>query len=183
MPPSPLRAVTAVILAPRRTREPSAAFWFGTDMLGRDIYSRVLYGTRVSLAVGFSVALLASLSGLAIGLVSGFVRWADGVIMRVMDGLMSIPPGAETRTIGNAATHRNDGAHAHRQRTIRIGRQELIAGKPRHSSGGPAVAHCGRRRSAPRSWRVCRGVYCHGCRTSPSQLERSMTPVYWFAVA
>src|SRR5205085_7873261 len=49
----------------RRTREPSAAFWFGTDMLGRDIYSRVLYGTRVSLTVGFAVAILASLPGLA----------------------------------------------------------------------------------------------------------------------
>ena len=76
----------------RRTREPSAAFWFGTDMLGRDIYSRVIYGARVSLTVGFSVAVLASLAGLAIGLISGFVRWADGIIMRVMDGLMSIPP-------------------------------------------------------------------------------------------
>lgn len=80
-------------LAPRlRVRPPSAEFWFGTDMLGRDIYSRVLYGTRVSLIVGFSVALLASLAGLAIGLVSGFIRLADGIIMRVMDGLMSIPP-------------------------------------------------------------------------------------------
>ena len=76
----------------RRTRAPSVAFWFGTDMLGRDIYSRVLYGTRVSLTVGFAVATLASLAGLAIGLVSGFIRWADGIIMRVMDGLMSIPP-------------------------------------------------------------------------------------------
>jgi peptide/nickel transport system permease protein len=76
----------------RRTRAPSAAFWFGTDMLGRDIYSRVLYGTRVSLTVGFAVATLSSLAGLAIGLVSGFIRWADGIIMRVMDGLMSIPP-------------------------------------------------------------------------------------------
>jgi peptide/nickel transport system permease protein len=80
-------------LAPaKRTREPSAAFWFGTDMLGRDLYSRVLYGTRVSLTVGFSVAIVASLAGLTIGLVSGFVRWADGIVMRVMDGLMSIPP-------------------------------------------------------------------------------------------
>jgi peptide/nickel transport system permease protein len=76
----------------RRTRAPSAEHWFGTDMLGRDIYSRVVYGARVSLTVGFSVAILASLAGLAIGLVSGFVRWADGIIMRVMDGLMSIPP-------------------------------------------------------------------------------------------
>ena len=76
----------------RRTRDPSALYWFGTDMLGRDIYSRVVYGARVSLTVGLAVAISASLAGLAIGLVSGFVRWADGVIMRVMDGLMSIPP-------------------------------------------------------------------------------------------
>ncbi len=88
-----LGTVDPTALAPaRRTRAPSAEYWFGTDMLGRDIYSRVLYGARVSLAVGFSVALLASLAGLAIGLVSGFVRWADGIVMRVMDGLMSIPP-------------------------------------------------------------------------------------------
>jgi len=76
----------------RRTRAPSADFWFGTDMLGRDIYSRVMYGARVSLTVGFAVAICASLAGLAIGLVSGMVRFADGIIMRVMDGLMSIPP-------------------------------------------------------------------------------------------
>ncbi len=80
-------------LAPaRRTREPSATYWFGTDMLGRDVYSRVLYGARVSLVVGFSVAALASVIGMTIGLVSGFIRWADSIIMRVMDGLMSIPP-------------------------------------------------------------------------------------------
>lgn len=79
-------------LAPvMRTRDPSAAHWFGTDMLGRDVYSRVLYGTRVSLIVGFGVAIAASVIGLFIGLVSGFVRWADSIIMRVMDGLMSIP--------------------------------------------------------------------------------------------
>ena len=74
-----------------RTREPSAQFWFGTDMLGRDIYSRVLYGARVSLVVGFSVAILASVLGLMVGLIAGFVRAADAVIMRVMDGIMSIP--------------------------------------------------------------------------------------------
>jgi peptide/nickel transport system permease protein len=75
----------------KRNREPSAEYWFGTDAFGKDIYARVLYGARISLIVGFSVALLASISGLAIGLVSGFVRWTDGIIMRVMDGLMSIP--------------------------------------------------------------------------------------------
>jgi peptide/nickel transport system permease protein len=76
----------------RRTRAPSSEYWFGSDMLGRDIYSRVLYGARVSLTVGFSVALLASVVGLTIGLTSGMVRWTDGIIMRVIDGMMSIPP-------------------------------------------------------------------------------------------
>ena len=88
-----LGTVDPTALAPaKRTRPPSADFWFGTDALGRDIYSRVLYGTRVSLIVGISVAVLATLAGLAIGLVSGFTRWADTIIMRFMDGLMSIPP-------------------------------------------------------------------------------------------
>jgi peptide/nickel transport system permease protein len=88
-----LGTVDPTALAPaQRTRAPSAAHWFGTDMLGRDIYSRVVYGARVSLTVGFSVAIIASVIGLAIGLFSGFVRRADGIVMRVMDGLMSIPP-------------------------------------------------------------------------------------------
>jgi len=87
-----LATVDPTALAPaKRTRAPSAQYWFGTDMLGRDVYSRVMYGARVSLLVGFSVALLSSAIGMAIGLFSGFVRWADAIIMRIMDGLMSIP--------------------------------------------------------------------------------------------
>jgi peptide/nickel transport system permease protein len=63
----------------------------GTDSLGRDVYSRVLYGTRVSLMIGVAVAVAAVAIGLVIGLVSGYIRWADGIIMRIMDGLMAIP--------------------------------------------------------------------------------------------
>ena len=76
----------------KRLKQPGADFWFGSDMMGRDVYSRVLYGARVSLAIGIAVALFSTLVGLAIGLVTGFVRWLDAIVMRVMDGLMSIPP-------------------------------------------------------------------------------------------
>ena len=76
----------------RRLKAPSEAFWFGSDMLGRDVYSRVLYGARVSLAIGIAVALFSTLVGLVIGLATGFIRWLDAIVMRIMDGLMSIPP-------------------------------------------------------------------------------------------
>ena len=66
-------------------------FPMGSDSLGRDIYSRVLYGTRVSLLVGILCALLALSIGIACGLLSGYLRWLDGVLMRIMDGVMAIP--------------------------------------------------------------------------------------------
>jgi peptide/nickel transport system permease protein len=75
----------------QRLHWPSAENWFGTDMLGRDVYSRTIYGARVSLTVGLSVALLSTALGLVLGLVTGFSRWTDAILMRVMDGLMSIP--------------------------------------------------------------------------------------------
>jgi peptide/nickel transport system permease protein len=87
-----LHTVDPTALSPvNRTRPPSERFWFGTDLLGRDVYSRVIYGARVSLAVGFAVAILSTIAGVAIGLAAGFVRWVDAVAMRIMDGFMSIP--------------------------------------------------------------------------------------------
>lgn len=75
----------------QRLKPASATYLFGTDALGRDIFSRTLYGARVSLLVGFCVALLSVAVGIVIGTVAGFSRWADAVIMRIMDGMMAIP--------------------------------------------------------------------------------------------
>lgn len=74
-----------------RMKPPSGGHWFGTDMFGRDMLSRTLYGGQISLVVGLVVAICATLSGLTLGLISGYNRVADAIIMRIMDGLMAIP--------------------------------------------------------------------------------------------
>jgi len=74
-----------------RLKAPSAEFWFGTDFLGRDLFARVIHGARVSLVVGLAVAIIATAIGLLTGLVAGYVRSLDAIIMRIMDGLMAIP--------------------------------------------------------------------------------------------
>jgi peptide/nickel transport system permease protein len=83
---SPTRLNPAV-----RLTEPGSEYWFGTDMYGRDIYARTLHGGRISLAVALSVSLLTTVFGVSIGLVSGYGRLLDGIIMRIVDGMMAIP--------------------------------------------------------------------------------------------
>jgi peptide/nickel transport system permease protein len=74
-----------------RMEAPGTEFWFGGDLVGRDVYSRTVFGARVSLAVGLGVAIGGISLGLIVGLLSGFVRWVDQILMRIMDGLMAIP--------------------------------------------------------------------------------------------
>ncbi|MFI5078159.1 MAG: ABC transporter permease, partial [Vicinamibacteria bacterium] len=75
----------------QRLRPPSAERWFGSDHFGRDVYTRTIYGARISLSVGAAVSVLSLGLGTTLGLVIGFYRRIDAVVMRVMDGLMAIP--------------------------------------------------------------------------------------------
>jgi peptide/nickel transport system permease protein len=82
----------SLILPHERALAPSLSYPFGTDLLGRDLFARTLYGTRISLAVGLGVALAATVAGTIVGMIAGYVRALDGVLMRLIDGLMAIPP-------------------------------------------------------------------------------------------
>ncbi len=93
-------ATIAPLLAPHdpielnvvdRLRPPDEDYLLGTDAYGRDMLSRMLYGARVSLIVGLAVAALSTVLGLLIGVVAGYYRLADAILMRIMDGLMAIP--------------------------------------------------------------------------------------------
>ena len=75
----------------RRLRPPSEVNWFGTDELGRDIFSRVVWGARASLGIGFSVVVISITLGAALGLLAGYFKRLDGPIMRLVDALMSLP--------------------------------------------------------------------------------------------
>lgn len=89
---APFFTVDPVALNPiNRLKPPSSAVWFGSDFLGRDLFSRVVNGARVSLVIGLAVAAIAVSIGLVLGLLAGYIRLLDAVIMRVMDGLMAIP--------------------------------------------------------------------------------------------
>lgn len=74
-----------------RLSNPSAEHWFGTDALGRDVYSRVIYGTRISLIVGFSVSVISGVLGMIIGLYASYNKILDNILMRLCDGLKAIP--------------------------------------------------------------------------------------------
>ena len=103
------------LLAPaQRLRPASAEFWLGTDAYGRDVLARILYGGRISLLIGLGAALFSISIGLVIGLVSGFFRWVDAVMMRVMDGLMAIPehPAGDCRGVA-VGRQPDDGAGRH----------------------------------------------------------------------
>jgi peptide/nickel transport system permease protein len=88
----PLRITPIVRLKPPGFESPLAYVGpFGTDFLGRDLFARVIHGGQISLTVGLAVAAVATSVGLVIGLFAGYIRWLDAIIMRIMDGLMSIP--------------------------------------------------------------------------------------------
>ncbi len=96
-----LMAVCAEFIAPQSPYElnlddkfvpPGTVHWFGTDQLGRDVFSRMIFGARTTMGTGAAVVLLSALLGTSIGLVSGYFRQADEVLMRITDLFLAFPP-------------------------------------------------------------------------------------------
>lgn len=77
--------------ATNRLKGPSMAHWFGTDEYGRDLFTRVMYGAQVSLWVGLFVAMFSCIFGTLIGILASYYKWLDQLLMRICDGLISIP--------------------------------------------------------------------------------------------
>ena len=86
VPHDPVRLTPSVRLKPS-----SETYWLGTDAFGRDLFSRIIYGGRISLVVGVAAAVFAVTFGLILGLLAGYIRWVDALLMRMVDGLMAIP--------------------------------------------------------------------------------------------
>ena len=74
-----------------RLAPPNPSHWMGTDDVGRDVWSRVVYGTRLSMVVGGTVVLFSFVGGIVFGLLGGYYRPLDNVLMRIMDGFMAFP--------------------------------------------------------------------------------------------
>ncbi|TDW16886.1 peptide/nickel transport system permease protein [Rhizobium azibense] len=89
---APIYAGDPVNMDPfKRLQPPSVEMWFGTDNLGRDVFARTIFGARISLMVGLLSATCAAVGGVLIGVIAGYNRRFDNIVMRIMDGLMSIP--------------------------------------------------------------------------------------------
>ena len=145
-----LVAILAPVIAPvgpndqsltRRLLPPSAAHWFGTDELGRDVFARVIWGSRITLYISLLVAVIAAPIGLAVGTASGyFGGWTDTVLMRINDIFLSFPglilalgfvaalgPGLENAVIAIALTAWPPIARLARAETLTIRNSDYIA--------------------------------------------------------